>query len=58
MADNSNDLELKKIYYMIAGKYFLPIDKNCSMYSSIDVFPCKYFEDIENLVEEILVKYY
>ena len=58
MADNSNDLELKKIYYMIASKYFLPINKNCSMYLPIDVFPCKYFEDIENLVEEILVKYY
>lgn len=58
MADNSKDLELKKIYYMIAGKYFLPIDKNCSMYLPIDVFPCEYFEDIENLVEEILVKYY
>ena len=58
MADSSSDTELKKIYYMIAYKYFRPIDKNCSMYTPTDLFPCKYFEDIENLAEEILIKYY
>lgn len=43
---------------MIADKYFYPINKNSSMNTPADSFPCKYFEDIENLAEEILIKYY
>ncbi|MFA6983679.1 MAG: hypothetical protein WC276_06990 [Sedimentibacter sp.] len=58
LADGLDDLELKKIYYMIASKHFYWVNKYGQMYASPDIFPYKYFHHTEELVEEILVKHY
>lgn len=58
IADNSNDPELKKIYYMIAINNFHWVNKHGQMYASPKIFPYKYFHHTERLVEEILIKYY
>lgn len=59
LADSlDDDLELKKIYYMIASKHFYWVNKHGQMYASPDIFPYKYFHHTEELVEEILAKYY
>lgn len=58
LAEGSDDLELKKIYYMIASKHFYWVNKHSQMYASPDIFPYKYFHHTEELVEEILIKHY